>query len=538
MYHVKCDGQTLYDPRVDELKILQPTVTLELNKTGGFDFIIYPSHPMYGQIMRLKSSIEVYQDDYLLFRGRVLNDEHDFYNAKNIICEGDLAFFNDSILRPYNYSGSVIGFIQLIIDSHNAQVEEGKQFVLGNVTVEDPNNYIVRSSINPDKSWNVINDKLIDMLGGYIMVRRENGINYIDYLEDSSYKSLQKIELGENLLDLTKNFKSEEIITALIPYGSKLTDEEGNELDERLTIESVNNGMDYIYNQEAVDLYGWVYGTATYDDVTVASNLITKAQGELAERINMYVSIEVSAIDLSMTDAEFDQFRIFEYIEIDSPSHLLDDDMLTSKIEIHLDDPQNNKLTLGNKYKTFTEEQMQTDKVTRSNENNIKDVASQKADKHYVSEQVTALSSNIEQTADAIRTEVSETYTAQSEFNSYQEIISTEFGQLNDSFNFEFTTLTENINTFEGETQAEFEEINKYIRFINGEVNIGQENADILTIFANDEWAMLKNNKKMMWLEEDKINIRKGHFFDQLRVGNFGFVPRANGSLDFKKVSD
>lgn len=538
MYHAKCDGQTLYDPRVDELKIHQPVVTLELNKTGGFDFIIYPSHPMYSRIKRLKSSIEVYQDNYLLFRGRVLNDDHDFYNAKTIICEGDLAFFNDSILRPYNFNGSVIEFIQSIIDSHNAQVEEDKQFVLGNVTVEDPNNYIVRSSINPDKSWNVINDKLIDMLGGYIMVRRESGINYIDYLKDSKYKSLQKIELGENLLDLTKNFKGEDIVTALIPYGTKLEDEEGNETDERLTIESVNNGVDYIYNQEAVNLYGWVFGTTTYDGVTMASNLISKAQAELAERINMYVSIEVSAIDLSMTDTAIDQFRIFEYIEVDSSSHLLDENMLSSKLEIHLDNPENNTILLGNKYKTFTEEQMQTDKVTKSNESNIKDVESQKADKHYVSDQVAELSSNIEQTAEAIRTEVSETYTAQSEFNTYQQTVSTEFGQLNDSFNFEFTTLTENINTVEGDTQAEFEEINKYIRFINGEVNIGQENADILTKFANDEWAMLKNNEKMLWLEEDKINIRKAHFFDSARVGNFAFVPRANGSLDFKKVVD
>lgn len=371
MYQVKCDGQLLYDPRVDDLQLFNPVVTLEVNKTGGFDFTIYPSHPLYNQIKRLKSSIEVYQDNFLLFRGRVLNDEHDFYNAKNIVCEGDLAFFNDSIIRPYNYSGTVVGVLQHIIDQHNAQVSADKQFVLGEVTVSDPNDYITRSSINADKSWNVINDKLIDLLGGYIMVRRENGTNYIDYLEDSTYRSLQKIELGENLLDLSKNIKGENIITALIPYGAKLKDDEGNETDERLTIEEVNGGKDYVYNQEAVDLYDWVFDTVVYEDVTVANNLLTKANAELASRINMDISIEVSAIDLSMTDTEIDQFRIFEHVEIDSPSHLLEDFMLISKLVIHLDVPQNNKLTLGMDYATFTERQLQTEKVVK-NVNTIK----------------------------------------------------------------------------------------------------------------------------------------------------------------------
>lgn len=81
-------------------------------------------------------------------------------------------------------------------------------------------------------------------------------------------------------------------------------------------------------------------------------------------------------------------------------------------------------------------------------------------------------------------------------------------------------------------------DLRNYLRYDNGIVEIGEEEAEVLTQFSNDQWAMLKNNERMMWLEEDKINIRKGHFFDQLRVGNFGFVPRANGSLDFKKVSD
>ncbi|MED0689962.1 phage tail spike protein [Bacillus licheniformis] len=383
MYTVKLDGQTLFDPRVDELKIYNPKLALEVNTTFGFDFTIYPNHPLYAQIKRFKSVVEVFQGNTLLFRGRVLNDEIGFYNDKGVICEGDLAFFNDSIIRPYEYTGGVKEFVQFVIDEHNKQVDASKRFEIGNVTVTDPNDYITRSSVEPAKSWDVLNDKLIKMLGGYIMVRRENGTNYIDYLEDSNYRSIQEIELGSNLLDLTRRIKGENIITALIPYGTKLEDEEGNETDDRLTIEEVNNGVDYVYDQEAVDLYGWIFGTETWDDVTLGSNLLRKAREELAKRITMDVSIELTAVDLSMMDATFDEFRIFEYVKVNSPSHLLDDYMLVSKLDIDLLNPQNNTLTLGLDYATFTERQLETEKAIK----NVDVIKGPKGDKGEPGEQ-------------------------------------------------------------------------------------------------------------------------------------------------------
>ena len=280
VYTVYCDNELLFDPRIDELAIFNKKIALEVNKTGSFDFKIYPSHPMYDRIKRLKSSIEVYQDAYLVFRGRVLDDVQDFNNAKDVICEGDIAFLNDGVIRPYTYSGSVSGFLSYILVEYNAQVETAKRFVLGNVTVTDPNDYITRSSITAASAWDVVNDKLVKLLGGYIRIRRSGGINYFDYLEDSNMQSLQEIKLGENLLDLNKEIKGQDIVTALIPYGAKL----GNDTDERLTIAAVNGGIDYVFNQDAVDAYGWIFATKTWDDVTVASNLLTKASAELAGR--------------------------------------------------------------------------------------------------------------------------------------------------------------------------------------------------------------------------------------------------------------
>ena len=67
---------------------------------------------------------------------------------------------------------------------HNSQVKDFQKIQLGNVTVTDPNNYLARSSIEYLSSWEVINSRLLKNYGGYLIIRDEKGINYLDYLED------------------------------------------------------------------------------------------------------------------------------------------------------------------------------------------------------------------------------------------------------------------------------------------------------------------------------------------------------------------
>lgn len=530
VYTVYCDNELLFDPRIDELAIFDKKIALEVNKTGSFDFKIYPSHPMYDRIKRLKSSIEVYQDAYMVFRGRVLDDVQDFDNAKDVICEGDLAFLNDGIIRPYTYSGSVSGFLSYILMEYNAQVEETKRFVLGSVTVTDPNDYITRSSITAASAWDVVNDKLIKLLGGYIRIRRSGGINYMDYLEDSTMQSLQEIKLGENLLDLNKEIKGQDIVTALIPYGAKL----GNDTDERLTIAAVNGGIDYVFNQEAVDAYGWIFDTKIWDDVAIGSNLLTKAAAELASRINLNVSLDVSAIDLSMTDDQIDKLRFFEYVKVNSPAHQLNEFMLVQKLTIDMDNPQNNKLTLGTNYATFSESQLNTEKAIENVSNNLSETNTKT--QNYVTEQVTTLNSNIEQSASAIRMDVSETYTSKSDLEQYKLDVSTSLTQTKDAFTFDFSTLEQLVSDLGGETSASFTEIRKFIQFLNGDIILGEVGNPLKLKIENDRIAFILNGLEVAYWSDSNFYITEARILTSIRIGNYAFIPRSNGNLSFKWV--
>ena len=358
---------------LEQLKLINPKISQEDNKVGSFTFTIYPDHPYYNFIDKMKSIITVYEEGISepLFRGRVYDEKTGFYNEKQVSCEGELAFLLDSIQRPYTFPDKEKGqsgtpaelFIQYI-NNHNSQVDETRQFKIGNITVTDPNNYIVRSNSDYVSTWDELNAKLIDHLGGHLWVRHESDGVYIDYLADFDVLSNQMIEFGKNLLDLQKNIKVDGFATALIPLGAKLKDEEGNETGERLTIKSVNNNVDYVYNAEAVAQYGYIFTTNTWDDVTLASNLKTKGQTYIDNVAQFAASIEVSAADLNGATidgevASVNSFRIGRYVKVNTKPHSIENQkFIISKLTRELLKPENTKLTLGTTYKTLTEKQL------------------------------------------------------------------------------------------------------------------------------------------------------------------------------------
>ena len=60
MYRVYCDSYLLHDPRLSDLKLINPKCDLELNKTGSFTFTIYPNHPYFDKLKKLKSIVTIY----------------------------------------------------------------------------------------------------------------------------------------------------------------------------------------------------------------------------------------------------------------------------------------------------------------------------------------------------------------------------------------------------------------------------------------------------------------------------------------------
>lgn len=404
MYRILYNGELMHDPSLndDRFVVFEPTLKEEANMAASLTFVIYPTNARYNDLTKMiPGTVEAYDDNDLIFRGRVISDDQGWLNQKTVTCESDVAYLNDTIVRPYSYNGTVANYLRQLITSHNSQVAANKQFTVRNVTVTDPNNNIVRSSTQYPTTWAEIKEKLIDNLGGYLVTEYTGGVMYIDYLADITTTAYQTIELSKNLLSFSREIKGEDYITALIPLGATVENSE-----ERVTIKSVNSGNDYIVSP-AASTYGLIFGTEVWDDVTVPANLLTKAQARLAERARGETTIQLSALDLHLLDDNVHSLRFLSYVNCIDDEHDFSGRFLITQKTTDMTNPGNSTITFG---KTFGGLTGYTSKTKGDVENIVRDYV--KNEKIFeVNESISALSSELTQTASEIRAEVSEVQT-------------------------------------------------------------------------------------------------------------------------------
>lgn len=387
MYRVYCNNSPLYDLRDEDLVLISPIVKIGENTAGSFEFSILPKHPHYEEVNELTSVITAYDGDEEIFCGRVVEITKDLYNRKKVICEGELAYFNDSIQRPARYQGlTVRGYLETLVNIHNQQVKNqgiDKTFKVGAVTVQDNNDYVYKYT-NWESTLEVIKTDLLKTYGGYLRIRKENSVRYLDYLADYPNTNTQVIEFGSNLLDFTHDMVASDIVTAVIPIGARLEDvTEVEGLDAYLTIKDVNGGVDYVYSQEAVKSYGWIFKTVKWDDVHVADNLLKKGKEYLSDIQFAQITLTVSAVDLHMLHVDMERIKVLDRIRVTSTPNGLDRFFPVSEMTIYLDKPSNNKLTLGTSY---SKNSLST--KTESNITSIKDKIEELPKKSEILEEV------------------------------------------------------------------------------------------------------------------------------------------------------
>lgn len=385
MYTVKAfaDGEeyVLHDPK-QNLHVGDGYFETGDNINGQAEFTVYPDHPDYEYVKKLTTDVVFYNDGVPEFYGRILyDDEDDFSGAKKVFCEGELAFFCDSIQPIKVYQDyTVKQYLQDLIDIHNSQVEERKQFVLGRVTVTDSNDSLYRYS-NYDTTRELMSDRLTDRLGGHFVIRHENGVRLLDYLSDEDFykKNTQTIEFAKNLLDFSRNIDASEIATRIIPLGAKKEDSENDVgiLEDRLTIADVNGGVIYVTDDNAVKEYGKITKVVTWDDVTVPENLMKKGREYLKSTQYEKMILELKAIDMNLLDKQVEEFQIGDKIRCISKQNGLDREFPLEKKKIYISDFSKNTVTLGDSTsnKTYTSSNAQT---TANMEETIKSMPSKK----------------------------------------------------------------------------------------------------------------------------------------------------------------
>lgn len=329
-------------------------IAKSINAVDSFSFTIYPNNAGYDFLKPLTTAVKVYDENTGkdIFIGRVLKcpdsmDERGLI-CRKVTCEGRLGWLYDSV-QPY-VEYKMVGIRTVLasfISKHNTQVGDDKHISVGQVTVTGENNYTY--SVNWVSTMDAISEQLVGKFGGEIQLRDQDGKVYIDYLEHIGHGTDTKIELAVNLKTISREIDETSVITRLYPLGAKQTDSE-----KRLTIGSVNGGKDYIEDSALVAKYGVISGTQTWDDVTQASILKTKATAFLKSANKTKKQYKITAVDLSTIDMNFEQFELGCWYRVVNPLMGIDEDLRIIGITINLDSPEQSELTFGDKFETMT----------------------------------------------------------------------------------------------------------------------------------------------------------------------------------------
>ena len=362
-----------------DMQLINPSVDLTLNKAGKAEFTVPAQHPFYSDITPMTTNVEIDEvdnetdDSSIIFFGRVSSISRGWNNEKKVVCEGALAFFNDTIQRWKKYPSKTTtlqAFFQDVLTRHNDQMEDNSRKILfGTMNLVDPldpsatiNSKKVYRLTQYETTFDVLTDMCVNSEGGYLFVRRENEsgdmVNYIDWISELDVSINQPAKFGLNLLDLDQDFDSDELYTALLPLGANYDSfkaiesssgdnpaekgwyvavEEGykactetsvtegtqyyEKREKPTTIKSVNDNLDYIVDEDAVAEYGFILKTKRWDDVSDKSTLKKKAREWMStERFNKLV-VTCDVADLHNLKPEFDPFILGKVVEIVSPPH-------------------------------------------------------------------------------------------------------------------------------------------------------------------------------------------------------------------------
>ena len=532
MIQLYVDDNLIFDSRVKSTALLGLSAQLGLNKGGAATIVLPPEHPAYNDFISYRSIVTIYRDGVLRFRGRALYPTDDFMLRRTITCEGERCFLRDGIHPPMrNYVEAPASIFRTVIELYNAQVESFKQFVVG--TIDGISTAPIELEYEEAEPISVVIDKLVELCGGYIVFTTNTaGQRVINWYSEVKYSNQQKIEFGTNLVDFSRTSANTELATVIYPYGAK-NETTGN----RITITSVNGGLDFIKDTDAVDKRGMIAKAVYWDEITSPAELLKKAQQYLNDSKNIVVSLELTAIDLSLLDKTVDSFRVGDWVRVSSKPHGIDNE-LYQLTEQSLDflHPQNDRITLGKTKTSLTgadvvSARKSDDSLRRINKAIRTDyVVNTDA---IVEEVKLETSTLIQQTTESLIQDVSEQYATQ---DGVKEAISTTMTQLAESFEFLFTELRTHVDNNDADAREQFVEMKKYIRFEDGNIILGDADSKITLRIENGKIVFLDQGGEVAYFTNQQLHVTHGHFLNSMRIGAFAFIPRDNDNLSLVKV--
>lgn len=383
--HEDKTGSLLHETQLDGDKVSAGRLEQSLSDIGTFEFELMYDHPLYNQIEPITGLVKIVNkyDKEVEFYGRVLKPDAGMDSsglfAKTFVCESVLGYLQDSTQTFQRVpNNGVEDYFRRIIDVHNSQVEPHKRFKVGRVTILNQSDTPYRY-IGYDTTFETIKTYLIGRLGGYIHLRLEDDGMYLDYLRSVGEEMESPIQLGTNIETARRELDLSNLITRLVPLGADLDkdtrDEETGQyvVRERVTINSVNGGKNYVEDAELVKQFGIIQRPMDWTEIKDARILLQRGQQYMQNQKIAISAWSVSVVELYLIDQSFEKFKVGNTHPIDNAPLSGVERLQIIKKVIDVTQPESVDLTIGADSMTLSKFQLQQQEATKSMEKVLAD---------------------------------------------------------------------------------------------------------------------------------------------------------------------
>lgn len=357
----------IHSPYVGGVKLESGVIKKEINKIDSFEMSFYLNNPAHNRLKPFKTFINVLntKTGEYEFEGRVLSPvgrmDDSGLHEYSWVCEGELGYLHDSQQRHLEWRGRPEDLFISILNYHNQQVEDYKRFEPGTfeVTTSTDNLYVYLSA--EKTTFEEIEDKILERVGGELRIRKENGVRYLDVLERVGEDKQTEIKIAKNLKSISQSVDPTEIITRLTPLGTRIESDDPDATDAsqaRLTIEEVNNGIPYIDRPDLIAEFGIQGGAIVWDDITLPERLLSAGQKWINEQKVALYQYEIDAVDLSLIGLNIENFKVGNSHQVINPVMNIDERLRIVGKTTDINNPQESSLKVGDKFKTLDEYQV------------------------------------------------------------------------------------------------------------------------------------------------------------------------------------
>lgn len=368
LHDIDSDNQIL----AGKMNIIQNGVSQVTLSIGLNNSLYMRLNPIVG-LVKIINTI----DNSQVFFGRVLKPINEM-NRKGMyredyILEDFMSYFKDT-QQPYMKiaNNGPRDFIERIISNHNARCETHKRFKVGYVTMTAETDLLFRY-VGYQSTFETLSEHVIGKIGGYIKIRHTQDGLYIDWLAEAGIYIDSPIEAGENIKHAKKEGVFDEIITRLVPLGSDIETEEVNEdvdaIRERIGIVNVNNGVDYIQDDDLIKQFGIREGSIDWPEIDDEQTLLDRGEQYMEGQKLIVSTWTVEVVDKSMIDSRYKKYEVGNTHPINNLPMSGIEILQITEMEIDFLNPQRISLVVGADKQTLSRYFLQMQEAQKSIQN-------------------------------------------------------------------------------------------------------------------------------------------------------------------------